>query len=216
LKGKAMMNGAPGARRRRRVAGLVMLSLLLPVAAWSGTRADTETSLFTGDRQTGDQALSASVGLLVPLWFQEPGGDLHDTNLDLGGAARFQFDAYLGNSWRVGLAIDGAFASSPNGRTFYMVPLTLQATWALEVSRFSFPLSLGLGMNIVGYRDWSHVDLVATPAAGCYWRRDSNWEYGLRFSWWIDYQQATSDQDADQTRWGHFFSITPGLVYHVQ
>ncbi len=194
----------------------LILALARPPASQADGSAAADVSLFSGDRQMGDQALSLGAGLMLPLFFQDLAGSCRETNLSAGGAARFEYSAYLTSRWRFGLAASGAFAESPNDHTLYMIPLTLEATRVFDVSRFSIPVSLGLGASIVGYREWVHVDLIAVPALGCYWRYDSSWSFGLRASWWLDFQGATANQDPDQARLGDFLVIAPGFVYHVQ
>jgi hypothetical protein len=52
------------------------------------------------------------------------------------------------------------------------------------------------------------------PSVGAYWQYDSNWSFGLRAAWWLDFQPTTKYQSADQARAGNFLSITPGMFYH--
>jgi hypothetical protein len=174
-----------------------------------------ERSVFALEgHQLGDQTLAINAGLMVPLFFQEFDGTYHGTNLTVGGMGELQWSAYVSPNIRIGLDIGGSFARSPNDRTLFLMPITAKAAWVFSLSRFEFPVSLGAGINIVRYREWSHVDFILKPGVGGYWRYDSNWSFGLNLAWWLDFQAATGDQPDNQARMGNFLMITPGVFYN--
>ena len=177
---------------------------------------EDEVTVMALPRHTlGDQSLAISAGLFIPLFFQEFAGPYHEANLSLGGTADLQWNAYLSAYWRIGLELAGAFCFSPNMHTLLMMPLTVKLTYLISVSRFEFPIFLGMGVNIIRYRDWSHLDLILKPGFGAYWRYDHNWSFGLTLTWWLDFQYADADiQSADQARMGNFLAITPSLFYY--
>ena len=114
----------------------------------------------------------------------------------------------------MGLELGGSFARSPNKESLFILPITAKATYLLNVSRFEIPFSLGVGMSIVRYRTWSHIDFIMKPSLGAYWQYNSNWSFGLRATWWLDFQPTTDYQSSYQARAGNFLSITPGMYYH--
>ena len=174
-----------------------------------------ERSVFAlQGHQLGDQTLALNAGVMVPLFFQEFDGSVHDTNLTVGGMGELQWSAYVSPNIRIGLDIGGTFARSPNDRTLFLMPITVKAAWVFNVSRFEFPVSLGAGINIVRYREWSHIDFILKPGVGGYWRYDSNWSFGLNLAWWLDFQSATGDQPDNQARMGNFLMISPGVFYN--
>ncbi len=164
----------------------------------------------------GDQALGISAGLLIPLFFQEfQGGEYHGTNLSLGGVGSLQWSAYLSAYWRMGIEVAGAFAFSPNLKTLLILPLTLKVAYLINVSRFEIPISLGVGVSIIRYREWSHLDIIAKPGIGAYWRYDHNWSFGINMEWWLDFQYVDpAYQPVEQARIGNFLAITPSLIYN--
>ena len=162
----------------------------------------------------GDQTLSISAGMFVPLFFQEFDGPVHSTNLSLGAVGSLQWNAYLNSVVRLGLELGGSFSFSPNARTLLMLPILLKGSYVFSVSRFEFPISLGLGINIIRYREWSHLDILVKPGVSAFWRYDANWSFGLNLSWWLDFQAATKNQAPDQARMGNFLEITPSVFYH--
>ncbi len=175
---------------------------------------DTRSVFAVEGHQLGDQTLALNAGLMVPLFYQEFDGPYHDTNLTVGGAGELQWSAYVSPRLRIGLDIGGVFARTPNDRTLFLMPIVVRAAWVFDVSRFEFPVFVGAGINIVRYREWSHVDLILKPGFGGYWRYDSNWSFGLNVAWWLDFQAATKYQDSDQARMANFLIITPGVFYN--
>ena len=162
----------------------------------------------------GDQTLSINAGVFIPLFFQEFAGSYHATNLSLGGVGNLQWNAYLSPYWRIGLEIGGSFSFSPNSHTLLMLPFTLKLAYVITVSRFEFPIFLGAGVNLIRYREWSHLDIIVKPGFGAYWRQDLNWSFGLNVVWWLDFQYADINQSTSQARMGNFLEVTPSLFYH--
>jgi hypothetical protein len=208
---------------RTPLATAFLLAAALAIAQQGGGQAppgeapedEDERSVFAIEgHQLGDQTLALNAGLMVPLFFKEFGGETHETNLTVGGLGELQWSAYVTPSLRIGLDIGGAFARSPNDRTLFLMPITAKASWVFGVSRFEFPVSLAAGINIVRYREWSHVDVILKPGVGGYWRYDTNWSFGLNLAWWLDFQPASADQPANQARMGNFLMITPGVFYN--
>ena len=152
--------------------------------------------------------------MMVPLFYQEFDWATHDTNLTLGGMGELQWSAYLSPVVRIGLDLAGSFARSPNDRSLFLLPITAKVTYVLGVSRFEFPFFFGAGINIVRYREWSHVDLILKPGVGGYWRYNSNWSFGVNLVWWLDFQPNTSNQGKDQARMADFLMISPGVLYN--
>ena len=74
---------------------------------------------------------------------------------------------------------------------------------------------LGVGINIIRYRQWSHLDLIAKPGVAAYWRYNHNWSFGLTLEWWLDFQYVDpSFQDVSQARMGNFLAIAPSMIYN--
>jgi hypothetical protein len=163
----------------------------------------------------GDQSLGINAGLLIPLFFKEFSGPYHSANLSLGGTGNLQWNAYLSAFWKIGLEIAGGFTFGVNLNTLLMLPLTLKVSYLISAGRFEFPVFLGIGINVIRYREWSHLDFVAKPGIGAYWRFDHNWSFGLALEWWLDFQYIDpAYQDVGQARMANFLGITPSLIYN--
>ena len=196
---------------------ILFLSFAVSVYCDNGNgEKEDETALMALPRHTlGDQSLAISAGIIVPLFFQDFAGSYHGTNLTLGGTADLQWNAYLSAYWRLGLEVAAAFTFSPNWHTLLMLPMTMKITYLISVSNFEFPIFLGAGINIIRYRDWSHLDFILKPGVGAFWRYDHNWSFGLTLCWWLDFQYVDAAvQSVDQARMGNFLTITPSLFYN--
>ena len=197
---------------------LVLVLLTICVFALAAQEDDTDGQkvMELPVHTLGDQSLAISAGLCIPLFFQEFVGPdpYHATNLTVGATGSLQWSAYLNPFIRLGLEISGAFAFSPNARALIMLPITIEGSYVFQVSRFEFPLSLGAGICIVRYREWSHLDIILKPGAAAYWRYDANWSFGANLAWWLDFQPVTENQSPNQARMGHFLEFTPSVFYH--
>ena len=200
----------------RKLPVLVCMVALIHILAAQDDDTDGQKVMELPVYTLGDQTLAISAGLFVPLFFQEFIGPdpYHSTNLTLGAAGSLQWNAYLNSFFRLGLEIGGAFALSPNARALIMLPITIKGAYVFQVSRFEFPISLGAGICIARYREWSHLDIILKPGAAAFWRYDANWSFGANLVWWMDFQTATKQQSPDQARMGHFLEITPSVFYH--
>jgi hypothetical protein len=163
----------------------------------------------------GDQQLGIGAGMLIPLFFQDFGGGYHNPNLTLGALIDLQWNAYLNANWKVGLELAGGFTFGVNLHTLLLLPLTFKVSYVINAGRFEFPIFLGVGINIVRYREWSHLDLIAKPGIAAYWRYNHNWSFGLTLEWWLDFQYVDpSFQDVSQARMGNFLTIAPSMIYN--
>lgn len=193
---------------------LVLWLLLAPgfaATAWAQVAKPQppEQPLLQPTRTLGDQVFQISVGPLVPLFFQSLSG-VSATGLTLGGAGSLQWNAYVTKEVRVGLEVGGMFAFSRRRNTLLMVPLSAKAAYVLSAYPFEFPISLGVGLNIVKYVDDVYVDPIVRPGIGVYWQYDVTWSFGLNMVyWWVPHISGATD-----TRFGNFLEITLSALYN--
>jgi hypothetical protein len=203
----------PGASPPRVFLALLLAAAFAP-AAWAQEPQPKppEKPLLQPTRTLGDQVFQISVGPLVPLFFQSLSGvpPVLATGLTLGGAGSLQWNAYVSKDVRVGLEVGGMFAFSRRNNTLLMVPLTAKAAYVLTAYPFEFPLSLGLGVNIVKYVDDVYVDPIIKPGVGVFWQYDVTWSFGLNaVYWWVPHISNASD-----TRFGNFLEVTLSALYN--
>jgi hypothetical protein len=189
----------------------VLLALMVAAPAWT---QETQPQLpaqplLQPTRTLGDQVFQISVGPLVPLFFQSLTG-VAATGLTLGGAGSLQWNAYVSKEVRVGLEVGGMFAFSRRRNTLLMVPLSAKAAYVFTAYPFEFPLSLGLGVNIVKYVEDVYVDPIVRPGFGVFWQYDVTWSFGLNMAyWWVPHISGATD-----TRFGNFLEVTLSALYN--
>lgn len=159
----------------------------------------------------GDQTLSISAGLFVPLFFLDYQFGAASTHLTVGGTGSLNWMAYV-NSWlKVGIEVGGMFAFSPNGNTLLELPITAKASYVFSFYPFEVPVSLGVGMNIVKYIDESTIDLILKPGISGLWAYNANWSFGVNATYWWSMQFS---DPASEGRIGNFLEITLCALYH--
>ena len=181
---------------------------LLPAGAQTG-----ESVVALPTHELGDISLGMSAGPLIPVFFEDFNWNIYNTNLSVGGVAALELNAYLTSFLRLGAEIGGSFNISPQQHTLLLMPIFLKATYIFNMSRFEFPIFLGIGINICRYRDWSQVDFYTKVGVGGYWRYDANWAFGFRAAWWWDFQPTTQYESPEQARMAHFLELSPSLIY---
>ncbi len=186
---------------------LLGLSAALPLQAQEKNPEPEPPPLYS----LGDQTLSISAGVFVPLFFLSFQPSVAGTNLTLGGLGSLQWQAYLSSAWRIGVELGGVFSFSPNLNALLMLPITAKITYIITVYPFEVPLFLGAGINIVKYSDQSIVDPLFKPGVGFYWIFSSSWSFGVNAVYWWDMQFA---QNASQSRVANFLELSLTALYH--
>jgi hypothetical protein len=170
----------------------------------------------------GDQTMSINAGLFLPLFLMGGSqvtwlltntttGTGYSPHLSAGIVGSVSWAAYITPQIRVGADIAGNATWSPNGNTLLMLPFIAKASYIFSAYPFEFPLSLGVGMNIIKYVDDSTIDLLVRPGVGAYWVFNSSWSFGLNLNYWFDMQFATT---AANSRQGNFLEVSLGALYH--
>jgi len=207
-----------------KVTGIVFLIIL----CISGVAfAKDESIISLSDHELGDQTISINAGAMLPLPFLKSDGTTYPSNQIMGGAGAFQWNAYLNKFLRIGLELGISFTFSPDitaygldiwkmgdyVTTFLMVPFTAKLTYVLNYSRFEFPLSLGIGANIVkfGSEKWN-IAMIVKPGLAAYYRYDSNLSFGLNLAWWCNFEFPTPNEP--NTIMANSLEISPALFYH--
>jgi hypothetical protein len=165
----------------------------------------------------GQQTLSISAGLFVPLFYQafsSGGGGYSPTGLGLGGAGSLQWGVHLDNHWLVGLEVGGMFSPSKDipENTFYQLPITVKGAYIFHLFPFEISVYLGAGMDIVKYASGTLVDFILKPGVTPVWKFNSEWGFGLNVVyWWVP--QPWSDNRA-LGRMGNFLELTATAQYN--
>ncbi|MGA2479968.1 MAG: hypothetical protein ABSG63_14550 [Spirochaetia bacterium] len=159
----------------------------------------------------GDQTLSISAGIFLPLFLLPTGTALLAGNppqLTVGGEAFLNWSAYVAPRIRIGAELGGAFSFDPNQNLFLMLPIIAKASYVFTIYPFEIPVSFGIGMNILKYTDQYYVDLLLKPGASLFWIFNASWAFGLNLNYWFDMQMSSN------FRIGNFLEISLSALYH--
>ena len=160
----------------------------------------------------GQNTLSLSVGMFIPLFFQSFGGGYERTNLKLSGAGSIQWGIHLNNHWMVGLEVAGMLSRDINDVRFFMLPITAKGSYILHLFPFEFPIFIGTGMNIIKWSDELNISWIIKPGFSTIWKYNVNWGFGLNVVyWWVP--QFWPD-DRELGRMGNFLELTLTAQYN--
>lgn len=160
----------------------------------------------------GQQTLSISAGLFVPLFFQSFDWDYAKTNLKLGAAGSLQWSIHLSNNWLTGIEIGGVLSKDINDVRFFMLPITAKGGYIIHFFPFEFPIFVGTGMNIVKLEDDLNLTWIIKPGFSSIWKYNINWGFGLNVVyWWVP--QFRRD-DPTKGRMGNFLELTLTAQYN--
>ncbi|MBN1699826.1 MAG: hypothetical protein JW881_20085 [Spirochaetales bacterium] len=171
-----------------------------------------ESVIALPGHELGDQTFSLTVGLFIPLFFQDFTGEYLSANSTLGTAGHLQWSAYINSSVRLGLEFGGALSFDPNMKIYLMMPIAAKASYIFNVSRFEFPINLAIGVNILKYGDdRTNTVFLVKPGASVYWRFDANFSFGIDCAWWWNLEFPVGEDPAIMA---NFLTISPSLFYH--
>jgi len=164
----------------------------------------------------GDQMLSLSLGVFVPLFFQGGPNGIMPTNLSLGGAGSLMWSSFLNNNWAIGLDVAGSFSFSPNGRTLFLVSIAPRISYFFHSYPFDIPVFLDAGINFSQLSTSFKVDPVLKPGVGILWNYTPNWSFGANLTyWWIPQIYPSGGQiPSTDTRLGNFADVSITALYH--
>ena len=160
----------------------------------------------------GQQTLTLSAGLLIPLFFQSFDWDYSKTNLSLGGVGSLQWGIHLSNNWMVGVEVGGMFSKSVQENTLYQLPITVKGTYIVHFFPFEFPIFIGTGMDVVKYTDQVHLNWIIKPGFSSIWKYNINWGFGLNVVYWWVLQTWSPDRSLG--RMGNFLEVTATAQYN--
>jgi hypothetical protein len=162
----------------------------------------------------GDQTFNISLGVLIPTVFTDGDGDIlfsGPTNILVGGTGSIGYNYFLNSNVFVGAELQGMFAKTMSEHMFFMVPITARIGYQFVVSRFEFPLALGLGIAPTRYQEGGYVGFFMKPAASVFFRFNPDWSFGLNTEWWWSPQWPS---DPAKHAYGNFMEITISARYH--
>ena len=197
-------------KKRLYLLTFALLFLYLPCAPALAQEAEQEQPFLV--YSLGQQTLSLSAGLFIPLFFQSFDGAYSATNLKLGGAGSLQWAVHLSNNWMVGIDVGGIFSKDINDISFFMLPITAKGSYIIHFFPFEFPIFIGTGINMVKYSNDLNITWIVKPGFSSISKYNFNWGFGLNVVYWWVLQPWP--QDPSLGRMGNFLEITATVQYN--
>lgn len=169
----------------------------------------------------GDQTFCINLGVVLPLFFVDQKEGHMKTQMNLGGMGSLGYNYFFGRHLFLGGELSGMFSSTLGENMFYLVPIGIRGGYQFVLSRFEFPFSLMIGFAPQSFNERSYLGFFAKPAAGAFFRFNSDWSFGLTTSlWWVpqwtnktrDY--ASYNNSGSVNIHGFFWEISAGVRYH--
>jgi hypothetical protein len=199
---------------------ITRLWLLILVGTFLGTplyaQEDAPDSppedIFIPTYSLGDQTLTITMGMMIPLFFS--GAGVQNTNLTLGGGGSLQWNSYLNNNMTLGGELGGTFLFTPNQRTLFMVPLTVRYAYIMRSYPFEFPIYIGAGVNMSRLEGDTKFDPIIKPGASFFWNYNAQWAFGVNAVYWMVFQYYRGDEPPrEDSRIGNFLETTLSAIY---
>jgi len=167
----------------------------------------------------GDQNFCINLGLVIPLFFVEQNRGRQKKQMNLGGMGSLGYNYFLGPHLFIGGELTGMFASTVGENMYYIVPIGFRVGYQFIVGRFEFPLYGVIGVAPQSYDQRSYLGFFAKPAAGAYFRFNSDWSFGLGASYWWVPQWTSKIREGDNVSskiniHGFFLEISLAVRYH--
>jgi len=145
-------------------------------------------------RFRGDQSFSISAGTIIPLFtvllhdidISEKKAGVTKTQLSVGGVGYLTYGIYIFPDIKLSLQLGGSFEWDINRNLLYMVPLVLRGSYEFHpMGRMTIPLHLGLGINMITWKEEFEVDFLLKPGFGVYFDWNVEWSFGVDFYYWF-------------------------------
>ena len=163
----------------------------------------------------GDQTFSINAGLYIPLFLldiSQNSTGVAATQMTVGGVGSLSYEAYLNNNIKLGLEVGGMFANDLNEVPFFMIPITGKIAYEFHFGQFNMPIYMGMGINIITYKELTNVQFLLKPGISLYWNFNSNWSFGGNLVYWLAPEIVFADHSQD--RLGNYLDFTLSAQYH--
>lgn len=163
----------------RRIVLLVVLSLSTVVV-----RGQTVTPI---DRELGDQRINLSLGVFTPIANYTLSGISHAPNQSIGAGGALQWDFFFHPVFLAGIRLHGWFTLTKTNAGLFAYDIIAHVAYVPRVSRFEFPISVGLGFSGMSFTEsvvtYSKLDLAVHSSFGVIWNIDTRWGLGVNVAY---------------------------------
>lgn len=184
---------------KKLITGILLLAVcgFCIYAQDNGGKKEEDVPFSSPPHLLGEQSIGFSLGLFLPLFYYKlDPGVIEGTNLSIGARGAITYNAYLSNSFTLGIEFCGAFAFSPNYNAYWSLPITLKASYIIYLGETEMPLSLGAGLDFASFLGYSRMDFILKPEFAMYWKIDPKISLGFSISYWFIPALASAEQEA--------------------
>jgi hypothetical protein len=198
-------------------AGALLLLLLAPsLALFSQAGAAPADSTGSGARpfEIGDQTISLSVGVDIPLFTFGGDSTSFDPNINPGGSFSFTYQYFISPGFSLGGSLAGSFNKTVGDRTLFMAPLSFRTAYWWILDPFEFSAAVEVGAYISRISGEGMMGPFAKLGGGVYWRVSNGWSIGVQPYYWF-VPEIHAAPYANLTRFGNFFETSISATYHL-
>lgn len=171
--------------------------------------SSTEFSMF----QRGDSLLTLSAGTNLGIGFLDAEGSFRSSNLKPAVAIGLAYAMFLNPKLALGGELNGYFYTTKAERQFFLAPIAMRATWAIDLTPFVITPNIGAGIAVSVLDEMRHVDPLMSLGGGFAWRFNNEVSYGinLRFDFIPQFYINTPTRNHSLM----LFGATLGATYHL-
>ena len=181
----------------------------------------TPFQVVQAPRTLGSQIFQIDLGLMIPLFSHNSDGTVFKPGaiMDLGGAGRLRWGAYITQFLAFGIDLSGAINGGPNtkttGNTIGLFNVGPHVTTIFRLGNFQLPVSLTPAFSVLSYAGSSYVGFTVKPGLGIYYDATPNWSFGLDLSyWWVPELYAAGGTPSPvQNRFGNLLEVSISALY---
>lgn len=157
----------------------------------------------------GDQYIKIALGVNLPLNFPDlPSVFKGESQLKIGGIGTLGYHYFMTEKISLGVDLGFGFNISIGSHSFNTVPVVFTATYEPNLGKFTFPLTLGLGVAWESFNSKNYFPgLVLRPQVGCHYRLMESWTIGLETSYLFLPQFNAIHDSSAKNRFGNFWTI---------
>ena len=180
---------------------------------------DGKIEVIIPEYDFGDNAISIKLGMNIPMFWvslsQINGKSVHATNLGLGGIVSVAWNAYINDSYTVGVDLGLALSSDINGSLLFMEPILAKGSYIITTPEMEIPISIGIGAIIMQLGDKTGFAFTLRPGITAVWRITSEWSMGATGEYWFSWAPPWVIASPSHPHMlGNFFELSATAIYH--
>ncbi len=175
---------------------------------------DMESFDSTSPFLPGEQTISLSAGVQIPLFIAPEEQATDEAKLKLGGSFSFGYQYFLARGFAIGGTVAGAFNGTIGGNSLFIAPLSFKTAYWWSLLPFELSVGAEIGGYILRVNNHGMLGPFAKVGGGAYWRSATAWSIGLQSHLWIVPEIHVGDY-ADLTRTAGMVEVSAIAVYHL-